>query len=102
MLTSKQRAYLKSIACNENTILMIGKNNVNQNVLKQADDALNAREIIKGKVLETASFDVKEISNQISESLDSDVVQVIGNKFVLYRKNKLLNKIKLPKENKAN
>ena len=100
MITSKQRAYLKSIACNEDTILMIGKNNISENVLKQADDALNAREIIKGKVLETADFDVNHIANQISESLNSDVVQVIGNKFVLYRKNNTLNKIKLPKGKK--
>ena len=56
MITSKQRAYLRSLASNEDTILMVGKNGISNQVVKQADDALFARELIKGKVLETCEL----------------------------------------------
>ena len=97
MLTSKQRAYLKSLANQEDTILMVGKNGVNEQVIKQADEALAAREIIKGKVLETSSSDVSSVAREISESIHGELVQVIGRKFVMYRKNNKEPQIILPK-----
>ena len=81
MLTSKQRAYLRSLAVNEDTILMIGKGGIDGDVVKQAADAIFKRELIKGKVLETA--------------------QVIGSKFALYKRNEKDPKIVLPRAKKA-
>lgn len=97
MLTSKQRAFLRSLANDIDTILMVGKSGIGSDVVKQADDALTAREIIKAKVLETAPLSPKEAAEQIAAQTQSEVVQVIGSKFVLYRKNTKDPKIILPK-----
>lgn len=97
MLTSKQRAYLRSLANDIDTILMVGKGGIGADVIKQADDALSAREIIKAKVLETAPASAKETAEQVARQTSSEVVQVIGSKFVLYRKNTKEPKITLPK-----
>lgn len=97
MLNSKQRAYLRSMATDYNTILMIGKGQINEQVIKQADDALLARELIKGKVLETHNESVKDVSEKIAQCTKSEVVCVIGSKFILYRKNPKEQKIKLPR-----
>ncbi|HEX3040343.1 MAG TPA: YhbY family RNA-binding protein [Caproiciproducens sp.] len=97
MITSKQRAYLRSLANEIDTILMVGKSGISADVLKQADDALTAREIIKAKVLETAPVSSKEAAQQVAEQTQSEVVQVIGSKFVLYRRNEKEPKITLPK-----
>ena len=87
MLTSKQRAYLRSLAVDLDTIVMVGKSGMSPELTKQADDALTARELIKGKVLETAPLSSREAAEQIAADVQADVVQVIGSKFVLYRKN---------------
>ncbi len=100
MLTSKQRAFLRSLAMNEDTILMIGKGGMSEQIIKQADDALKARELIKGKVLETADLTPREAAEQIALETNSDVVQVIGAKFVLYRRNPDEPKIQLPRARK--
>lgn len=100
MLTSKQRAYLRSLANDMDTILMVGKGGIGDDVIKKADDALAAREIIKAKVLETAPLSVRETAEQVALRTSSEVVQVIGSKFVLYRKNPKEPKITLPKEPK--
>ena len=100
MLTSKQRAYLRSIASNEDTILMLGKGGMSDDIIKQADDALTAREIIKGKALETSPLSAREAAEEIAEATNSEVVQVVGRKFVLYRENKDDKKIVLPKAKK--
>lgn len=97
MLTSKQRAYLKSLANTIDTILMVGKGGMNPQIIKQADDALSARELIKGRVLETADVTPKEASVQIAEATNSQVVQVIGSKFILYRPKEKDPVIVLPK-----
>ncbi len=97
MLTSKQRAFLRSLANEIDTILIVGKSGIGADIIKQADDALTAREIIKAKVLETAQISSKEAAEQIAEQTQSDVVQVIGSKFVLYRRNIKETKIILPK-----
>ena len=98
MLTSKQRAYLRSLAVNEDTILMVGKSGMSPEVIKQADDALEKRELIKGRVLvETSPLSPREAAEDIARQTGSDVVQVIGAKFVLYRKKKKDPKIVLPR-----
>ena len=97
MLTSKQRAYLRSLAVDLDTIVMVGKSGMSPELTKQADDALTARELIKGKVLETAPLSSREAAEQIAADVQADVVQVIGSKFVLYRKNEKEPKITLHK-----
>ena len=97
MLTSKQRAYLRSLAVDLDKIVMVGKSGMSPELTKQADDALTARELIKGKVLETAPLSSREAAEQIAADVQADVVQVIGSKFVLYRKNEKEPKITLPK-----
>lgn len=96
MLTSKQRAYLRSLANNIDTILIIGKGGITDNIICQAKDALKSREIIKAKVLETAYVDIKECASNIATATKSDIVHTIGNKFVLYKRNEKEPKILLP------
>ena len=97
MLTSKQRAYLRSLAVDIDTIVMVGKSGMSPELTKQADDALTARELIKGKVLETDPVSSREAAEEIAAEVHADVVQVIGSKFVLYRKIEKEPKITLPK-----
>ena len=101
MLTSKQRAYLRSLANGIDTILMVGKSGISDTVIMQADTALTARELIKGKVLETSEKNSREIAQEIAQSVNAEVVQVIGSKFVLYRRNEDEPTIVLPKVKKA-
>ena len=100
MLTSKQRAYLRGLANTYDTILIVGKGGLGETIYKQADDALRARELIKGKVLENSEFSAREAADTIAENIGADVVQVIGFKFVLYKRNPDEPKIVLPKSNK--
>ncbi len=84
-LTSKQRAQLRGLANNIDTILHIGKDGIGENLIRQADDALEARELIKGKVLENSMLSAREGAEELAQATRSQVVQVIGTKFVLYR-----------------
>ncbi|HKM31949.1 MAG TPA: YhbY family RNA-binding protein [Oscillospiraceae bacterium] len=86
MLTSKQRAKLKSIAVNTDTIMQIGKGGIIDTLIKQVDDALNAREIIKLHVLENSSVTAKEAGVELANATNSELVQVIGSRVVLYRR----------------
>ena len=86
---------------NIDTILIIGKGGMSEQIIKQADDALKARELIKGKVLETAESGSREYAEQIALETNSEVVQVIGSKFVLFRRNPDEPKIELPKAKKT-
>jgi len=100
MLTSKQRAYLRGMANSYDTILIVGKGGLTDTVIKQADDALKARELFKGKVLESCELSSREAADAIANETGADVVQVIGSKFVLYRPNpdkKKDERIRLPK-----
>ena len=87
MLDSKQRAKLRSIANSYDTILQIGKSGIGEEVVKQVDDALTARELIKLRVQKTSPTTARETANELAETTNSEVVQVIGNRFVLYRRN---------------
>ncbi len=84
-LTSKQRAQLRGLANDIDTIVHIGKDGITDNVAKQANDALEARELIKGKVLENSPLSPREGAEELAKATRSQVVQVIGTKFVLYR-----------------
>ena len=97
LLNSKQRAFLRSKANSEEPILHLGKGGLSEPLLRQAEDALAARELIKGKVLETAPFSSREAAEQVAQAFCAEVVQVIGRTFVLYRRNQKEPKIQLPK-----
>ena len=84
-LTSKQRAQLRGIANTIDTIVHIGKDGISENLVKQANDALDAREIIKCRVLENSMYTAREACDELSRLTRSEQVQVIGTKFVLYR-----------------
>ena len=85
-LTSKQRAQLRGLANSIDTILQIGKDGIGENLIKQADDALEARELIKGRVLDNnLEYDARAAAGELAKATRSEVVQVIGTKFVLYR-----------------
>ena len=100
MLTSKQRAELRALANPIETILQVGKGGINDTLIQQVSDALAARELIKLRVLETAPGFAREIAQQLSEATRSDVVQVIGTRFVLYKRNEKNPKIQLSKTKK--
>ncbi|NLV36979.1 MAG: ribosome assembly RNA-binding protein YhbY [Clostridiaceae bacterium] len=85
MLTSKQRKYLKGMANTIDPIFQIGKGGIGDNLIKQFNDALEARELVKASVLKNAETDAREVSEAIAERIGADVVQVIGSKFVLYK-----------------
>ena len=84
-LTSKQRAQLRGLANSIDTILIVGKDGIGDNLVKQANDALEARELIKGRVLENSLLSPREAAEALAPLTRSEVVQVIGTKFVLYR-----------------
>ena len=84
-LTSKQRAQLRSLATNLDTIVHVGKDGIGDNLVKQVNDALEARELIKGRVLDNCLLSAREAAGELARVTRCEVVQVIGNKFVLYR-----------------
>ena len=96
-LTSKQRAQLRGLANSLETILQIGKDGIGENLIKQADDALEARELIKGRVLENnLDYDARTAAAELARATRSEVVQVIGKKIVLFKQAKENSKIELP------
>lgn len=95
MLTSKQRAKLRGLANSMDTILQVGKGGIGDALIKQVDDALNARELIKMRVLETAPAFARETAEELAQKTRSEVVFVIGTRFVLYRRNPKDPKIEL-------
>ena len=84
-LTSKQRAQLRAMANPLEPILHIGKGDIGENLIQQADEALEARELIKCRVLETSLLNAREAADALAPAVRAEVVQVIGTKFVLYR-----------------
>jgi len=97
ILTSKQRAYLRGLANRMEPILHAGKGGVSDAMIKQADDALEARELIKGKVLETAPATAREVAEDIAARVNAQVVQVVGRTFVLFRQKEKESQITLPR-----
>ncbi|MBR2404484.1 MAG: ribosome assembly RNA-binding protein YhbY [Clostridia bacterium] len=88
MLTSKQRAYLRSLSNKLEPIFQVGKGGVNDNQLKQIDEALEKRELVKVHVLENALLDTREVCNEVADALGAEPVQVIGKKFIIYKESR--------------
>ena len=101
-LTSKQRAQLRGMAPNLDTLVDVGKDGIGDNLVKQVNDALEARELIKGRVLENSMYTAREAAEELKVAARCEVVQVIGSKFVLFRyqHNKDKRKIELEKDRK--
>lgn len=101
-MTSKQRAYLKSLASNLNPIFQIGKSSLTPEVTEAVSEAFNNNELIKIAVLKNCADDPRAIAEMVAERTHSQVVQVIGKKIVLYKPDKDKPKIVLPSEKRAN
>ncbi len=100
MITSKQRAWLRKESHTMEPIFQIGKEGVTDLVLNALEEALEKREIIKIKILETALLDTKQTCNEVAAALNAEPVQAIGNKFIIYRRARAEKnrKIELPKK----
>lgn len=85
MITGKQRSYLKGLAHSLDPIVQIGKNGISENLISQADEALEARELVKFKILPNCELDAKTTASELAEVLNAEFVMSIGKKFVLYR-----------------
>ena len=98
MMTSKQRSYLRSLAHNIDPTVYIGKAGVTENVIKEIDQCLEARELVKIKLQEGAELDAKTVANELAPRLRAEFVQAIGRKFTLYRESKENKQIELPRK----
>ena len=96
-MTSKERAYLRSQANTIDAIFQIGKSGITDVLLKQLDDAIEARELIKVTILDSAPASAKELAEELATGSNSVVVQTIGNKVTLFRQKKENSKYNLPK-----
>ena len=93
MLTGKQRAELRTQANSLDTTLMVGKGGVTENVIAEAEILLESRELVKGRVLETALMSAREVSDALCEATGAEGIQVVGSKFVIWRKSKKLERL---------
>jgi RNA-binding protein len=96
MITTKQRSFLKSLAHDTEPIFQIGKGGINENVIRQFDEALEARELVKASVLNNSILSAREACNEIALKTKSEIVLVIGKRFVLYRPSREKKTIMLP------
>ena len=99
-ITSKQRAQLRGLAMEEDTIIQVGKGGITENLVASVNAALKARELVKGKVLENSMLTAREACDALCQASNAEGVQVIGNKFVLYKRNQKEPKIQLIKDKK--
>ncbi len=99
-ISSKQRAQLRGMAMTLDTIVQVGKNGITEELIASVNAALKARELVKGKVLESCEFSPREICDALCEACEADPVQVIGTKFVLFKRNHADPKIELVKDKK--
>ena len=97
MLTGKQRAYLRSLSNSFDAIFQIGKGGITEEMCLQIGNCLEARELIKLRVLENSGYTTREAAEEIAAAVEAEVVSVIGSKFVLYRESKTKRVIELPK-----
>ena len=100
MLTSKQRAQLRGMASTEDTIIIVGKGGITENVIASVNAALKARELVKGRVLESCEFSPREVLDALCQACEAEPVQVIGTKFVIFKRNHADPKIELVKDKK--
>lgn len=99
-LTSKQRAMLRGLASKENVIVTIGKGGITENTVSEMNNALKARELVKGKVLDNTLMTAKEACDALARTCQAEPVQVIGSVFVLFKRNPSDPKIELKKDRK--
>ena len=97
MLTGKQKSYLKGLSHNMQPIIQIGKNGVNEMLVKKIEDALEARELMKISVLQNCLEEPKTMAIDIADVLEAEVVQVIGRTIILYKQSRKKKQIVLPK-----
>ncbi len=97
MITSKQRAYLRSLANNLPAIFQVGKGGINDNMTNQIENALERRELIKVHVLENSLLDAYSVCNEIAQITNAEPVSVVGSKFVIYKESKNHKTIVLPR-----
>ena len=95
MITSKQRAYLRSLSQNLDTIFQIGKGGITDEICVQIANALEARELIKARVLDNSGYTAKEAANEIADAISCEVVSCVGTRFVLYKESKKKKRIEL-------
>jgi RNA-binding protein len=100
MITSKQRSYLKSLAHSLDPAVYLGKGGLTENIIKELDVNLEARELVKVKLQEGCSLEPKDVANQVAEALGAEFVQAIGKKFTVYRESKENKQIELPRARK--
>lgn len=96
MLTGKQKRFLRAKAHHLSPIFQVGKGGVNENMVKQIEAALEARELIKVSVLQNCELDRYEAANRLAKESGAELVQVIGNVIVLYKQSKEKQTIELP------
>ncbi|HHY72938.1 MAG TPA: ribosome assembly RNA-binding protein YhbY [Bacillus bacterium] len=96
MLTGKQKRFLRSKAHHLNPIFQVGKSGVNENMVKQIGEALEARELIKVSVLQNCEFDRGEVAESLVDGTKAELVQIIGNIIVLYKESVENKQISLP------
>lgn len=96
MLNSKQRAYLRSLSQKLDTIFQVGKGGITEEMCNQLSAALEARELVKARVLDNSSYTAKDAANIIADTIGCDVVACVGSRFVLYRESEKNKKIFLP------
>lgn len=99
-ITSKQRAQLRRLAMHEDTIVQVGKGGITDALVESVNAALKARELVKGRVLENSMLTAREACDALSAACRAEQVQVIGTKFVLYKRNEKEPKIVLVKDRK--
>lgn len=99
-ISSKQRSQLRGLAAAEDTIIQVGKGGITENVVASVNAALKARELVKGRVLENSMLTAREACDALAEACKAEQVQVIGTKFVLYKRNEMEPKIVLIKDKK--
>jgi RNA-binding protein len=96
MLTSKQRSYLRGLANTIPAIFQVGKNGIDENVIRQFEEALEARELVKASVLRNSLYTAREAAEEVAQAVGADVVGVLGNKFILYKESRNNKVIQLP------
>ena len=96
MLTSKQRAYLRALTQTLDTVFQIGKGGITEEICQQISNALEAREVIKVRALDSSGYSAREAAETIAEAIGADVVSCVGTRFVLYRESEKKKRIELP------
>jgi RNA-binding protein len=96
MLRGKQKRFLRALGTGIDPVVQIGKGGIGTNIIKQIDEALEARELIKIKVLDNSGYEIKNAADDILDFVDAELVQIIGKNILLYRQSKEKSKIDLP------